>query len=108
MPDVVGKLPGAGGNKVVICSRLAAFPAAVTARPCTNTGINLTVSDGTHTANLALSGAIASTFVISSDGNDGTLITDPALDQHTKLTTPHTKGRRLISRSALSHRRRSS
>jgi hypothetical protein len=55
----------------------------------TNTGINLTVSDGTHTANLALLGAIASTFVISSDGNGGTMITDPALDQHTKLTTPH-------------------
>ena len=54
----------------------------------TNTGINLTVSDGTHTANLALLGAIASTF-ISSDGNGGTLITDPALDQHTNLTTPH-------------------
>ena len=55
----------------------------------TNTGINLTVSDGTHAANLALLGAIASTFVISSDGNGGTLITDPALDQHTKLATPH-------------------
>src|SRR5229473_2264058 len=43
-----------------------------------NTGGVLAVSDGTHTANLALLGNyMASSFVIASDGHGGTLLTDP-------------------------------
>jgi hypothetical protein len=40
----------------------------------------LTVTDGTHTANIALLGNyLASTFVTSSDGHGGTAIVDPLL-----------------------------
>ena len=43
-----------------------------------STGGVLAVSDGTHTANLALLGNyMASSFVIASDGHGGTLLTDP-------------------------------
>ena len=42
-----------------------------------DTGGTLTVTDGSHTANLALIGEYASSmFVLSSDGSGGTLITD--------------------------------
>ena len=45
----------------------------------TNTG-TLTVSDGTHTANIALSGQYSPTsFKIASDGHGGTAVVDPAL-----------------------------
>jgi hypothetical protein len=44
----------------------------------------LTVSDGTHTANLLLLGQyVAAQFAMSSDGHGGTLITDPPLPQQT-------------------------
>ena len=44
-----------------------------------NTGGTLTVSDGTHTANIALLGQyMAGSFVKSGDGSDGTLIHDVA------------------------------
>ena len=51
----------------------------------------LNVTDGTHTANLSLLGNyIASTFVPTSDGHGGTIITDPpALVAQTQLTQPH-------------------
>jgi hypothetical protein len=53
----------------------------------------LTVSDGTHTANILLLGQyIAGQFHITTDGNAGTLITDPPLavatDQQGFLTQP--------------------
>jgi hypothetical protein len=55
------------------------------------TGGRLTVSDGSHTANLALVGNyMASSFVISSDGNGGTLVTDPPPIQQAPLTQPST------------------
>ena len=45
----------------------------------TNTG-TLTVSDGTHTANIALSGQYSPTsFKIASDGHGGTAVVDPLL-----------------------------
>ena len=45
-----------------------------------NTGGTLSVTDGTHTANIALLGNyLASSFVSSSDGHGGTLITDPTV-----------------------------
>ncbi|HEY5130523.1 MAG TPA: hypothetical protein VIJ35_25090 [Bradyrhizobium sp.] len=44
----------------------------------TATGGTLHVTDGTHTANIALLGNyLASTFVASSDGHGGTSVIDP-------------------------------
>ncbi|UQR65125.1 Ig-like domain-containing protein [Bradyrhizobium sp. C-145] len=55
-----------------------------------NTGGILTVSDGTHVANIALFGQyLASSFATSNDGHGGTLITDPPPDISTLLTQPH-------------------
>ena len=52
----------------------------------------LTVTDGTHSANIALLGNyLASSFVTSSDGHGGTNIVDPVLssaNQHLALTQP--------------------
>jgi VCBS repeat-containing protein len=59
----------------------------------TSSGGTLTVTDGTHSANIALLGNyLASTFVASSDGHGGTNIVDPLLiasNQQTVLTQPH-------------------
>jgi hypothetical protein len=56
-------------------------------------GGTLTVTDGSHTANVALLGNyLASTFVASSDGHGGTLITDalPGSSSHQQLlASPH-------------------
>ncbi len=57
-----------------------------------SSGGTLTVTDGTHAANIALLGNyLASTFVASSDGHGGTAIVDPALtssNQQMILTPP--------------------
>jgi hypothetical protein len=55
------------------------------------TGGTLTVTDGTHVANIALLGNyIASTFVTASDGYGGTLVTEgPQTAQPPLLTNPH-------------------
>jgi hypothetical protein len=54
-----------------------------------NTGGTLTVSDGLHARSLALLGQyMASSLPMASDGHGGTLITDPALTQHSQLTLP--------------------
>jgi hypothetical protein len=51
----------------------------------------LTVSDGTHTARLALLGQYAAaSFAASSDGHGGTAITDPGLIPQLQLVQPHT------------------
>jgi hypothetical protein len=57
-----------------------------------NTGGTLTVSDGTHTANLALLGQyMASSFAMASDGHGGTLISDVAqTSNQPRLAAPHT------------------
>jgi hypothetical protein len=53
------------------------------------TGGTLSVSDGRHTANIALLGHyMASTFVASSDGHGGTSIVDPPVNQASVLSTP--------------------
>jgi hypothetical protein len=55
----------------------------------TSSGGTLTVTDGTHTANIALLGNyLASTFVASSDGHGGTSVIDPVASssQTTVLT----------------------
>jgi hypothetical protein len=50
----------------------------------------LTVSDGSHTASLALLGQYtAADFALSSDGHGGTLITDPGVLAQTQLAALH-------------------
>jgi hypothetical protein len=49
----------------------------------------LNVTDGTHTANIALLGNyMASTFVTSSDGHGGTYVVDPSVAGQTTLAQP--------------------
>jgi hypothetical protein len=56
----------------------------------TSTGGTLMVSDGTHTANIALLGNyMASTFTVSSDGHGGTFVVDPAVGGSGVLGNPH-------------------
>jgi hypothetical protein len=51
-----------------------------------SSGGTLTVTDGTHTANIALVGNyLASTFVASSDGHGGTAIVDPVLTSSNQM-----------------------
>jgi hypothetical protein len=60
-----------------------------------NSGGGLTVSDGIHMANIALLGSyMASSFVTSSDGHGGTLISEAAQisSQATLLAQPHAPG----------------
>ena len=55
----------------------------------TSSAGTLTVTDGSHTANIALLGNyLASTFVASSDGHGGTLVVDPPLAQQSVLVQP--------------------
>jgi hypothetical protein len=55
-----------------------------------STGGELKVSDGIHTANIALLGNyMASTFATASDGHGGTLITAAPQAQQPMLATPH-------------------
>ena len=55
-----------------------------------NTGGTLSVTDGTHAANIALLGQyMASSFVTASDGHGGTMITDPPPSQQSLLSHPH-------------------
>ena len=56
-----------------------------------NSGGKLTVSDGSHTASLALLGQYtAADFALSSDGHGGTMISDPGAGvQQSALALPH-------------------
>jgi len=55
-----------------------------------STGGELKVSDGIHTANIALLGNyMASTFAMASDGHGGTLITAASQTQQPMLAAPH-------------------
>ncbi|MCC8980641.1 hypothetical protein, partial [Bradyrhizobium acaciae] len=55
------------------------------------TGGTLSVSDGTHMAQIALLGQYAAnSFVATGDGHGGTLITEPAaVAMQAQLTQPH-------------------
>ena len=55
-----------------------------------NNGIGtLTVSDGTHTANILLLGQYsAAQFHVTTDGNGGTLVTDPPVVSGTAASDP--------------------
>jgi hypothetical protein len=55
-----------------------------------NTGGNLAVTEGAQTTNIALIGSyLAASFVASSDGHGGTLVTDPPPSQQAMLSQPH-------------------
>jgi hypothetical protein len=55
-----------------------------------NTGGTLTVTDGTQSANIALLGQYtAASFAMTSDGNGGTLITEPAVVTPNHLAQPY-------------------
>jgi hypothetical protein len=77
--DVRGTVAGFGSNDVLDLADLA-FGKNTTlgyAANTSNTGGTLTVSDGTHTANIALLGQYtAASFVMSADGFGGTHIQD--------------------------------
>jgi hypothetical protein len=56
----------------------------------TSTGGVLTVTDGSHTANIALLGNyLASTFTVSNDGHGGTFVVDPPVGRGGVLGIPH-------------------
>jgi hypothetical protein len=55
-----------------------------------NTGGSLMVKEGASTVNIALLGSyMAGSFVASSDGHGGTLVTDPPSGQQPLLAQPH-------------------
>ena len=55
----------------------------------TASGGTLSITNGTHTANIALLGNyMASTFVASSDGHGGTLVVDPPANLNSMLAQP--------------------
>jgi hypothetical protein len=50
----------------------------------------LTVTDGTHTARLAMIGSyVAANFVLTDDTHGGTLVGDPPVDSSGHMTSPH-------------------
>jgi hypothetical protein len=86
-----GKVAGFGGQDEIDLADIA-FGAQTTLGYARNgsTGGELKVSDGIHTADIALLGNyIASSFVTASDGHGGTLITEQPLNQQPQLATPH-------------------
>ena len=80
--SICRELPSARTPHLAICRTKPELPRQQATSPESeagdiNTGGTLTVSDGTHTASLALIGNYtASSFAISSDGHGGTLIAD--------------------------------
>jgi hypothetical protein len=69
-------------------------------------GSTLTVTDGTHTARLAMLGSyVAASFHLANDGNGGTLVFDPPVDSGGHLAPPHWAGqvgwRREVRRTAV-------
>jgi large repetitive protein len=77
--DFTGTIGGqiASGNLIDLVDITAGANATV-AYSGNNSPGTLSVSDGTHSANITLLGNyMASSFVASSDGHGGTLITDP-------------------------------
>ena len=76
-----GTITGFGGQDQIDLADIA-FSASTTlgyTGNADNSGATLNVSDGTHTANIALLGSyMASSFVAASDGHGGTLISEAA------------------------------
>ena len=73
------------------CMKSVSFGSSTTLgyRGNTQSG-TLTVSDGLHTAKLALLGQyVVGNFTLSDDGHGGTLVSDPPVDSAGHLTSPH-------------------
>lgn len=92
-PDTfTGTVSGFGAQDGIDLSQIA-FGASTTlgyAENTSHTGGTLTVTDGTHTAAVALLGNyMASTFAIGADGHGGTLINEAALSGQPSLAHPH-------------------
>jgi hypothetical protein len=87
-----GAVSGFGAKNGIDLSQVA-FGANTTlgyAENASQTGGTLTVTDGTHAANIALLGNyMTSTLVTGADGHGGTLITEVQHAQQGLLTTPH-------------------
>jgi hypothetical protein len=85
-----GTVAGMTGNDTIDLEGIKFTNQQPTYSPASGT---LTVTEGTHSANIALLGNyLASSFVASSDGHGGTNIVDPSLiasNQQTLLTQPH-------------------
>jgi hypothetical protein len=86
-----GKVAGFGGQDEIDLADVS-FSAQTTLGYARDgrAGGELKVSDGIHTANIALLGNyMASTFATASDGHGGTLITDAPHNQQPLLAMPH-------------------
>jgi autotransporter passenger strand-loop-strand repeat protein len=84
--SITGQL--ASGD-IIDLADISAGPNATIGYSGNNSPGTLTVSDGTHTANIALLGQyMATSFVAASDGHGGTLITDPPQEQNALLSQP--------------------
>jgi hypothetical protein len=86
-----GKVAGFGGQDEIDLADVS-FGAQTTLGYARDgrAGGELKVSDGIHSANIALLGNyMASTFATASDGHGGTLITEASVTQQPLLATPH-------------------
>jgi hypothetical protein len=84
-----GTVAGFGGQEHIDLADIA-FGAGTTLGYAGNvTGGTLTVTNGTHSANIALLGQYtAASFAASSDGHGGTTISDPPVQDTNHLTQP--------------------
>jgi len=74
--DFSGTVAGMSGQDTIDFSDIDFTTPQARSYSGTNSGGTLTISDGSHTANIALIGNyLASTFVASSDGHGGTSVT---------------------------------
>ncbi|MDE2375117.1 MAG: hypothetical protein KGL96_12885, partial [Hyphomicrobiales bacterium] len=73
-----GKVSGLAGADALDLADVSYGPATTATFLGNASGGTLTVSDGTHTANIALQGDyLSSTWDLSSDGKGGTIVVDP-------------------------------
>ncbi|MGY4418773.1 hypothetical protein ACVWY2_001198 [Bradyrhizobium sp. JR6.1] len=77
------------GNDAIDFADIAFSKAVVPGYSGDSTGGTLSLTDGTHAANIALLGNyIASTFVTSSDGHGGTLVVNQPVSPAMVLAAP--------------------
>ena len=88
-PSFTGTVAGMSANDTIDFADLNFATIAKPSFAGTSSAGTLTVTDGSHTANIALLGNyLASTFVASSDGHGGTLVVDPPLVTQNALAQP--------------------
>jgi len=84
-----GTVAGMTGNDAIDFADIAFSKAVVPGYSGDSTGGTLSLTDGTHAANIALLGNyIASTFVASSDGHRGTLVVNQPVSPAMVLAAP--------------------